>query len=58
VAYGDRQRCRGHCGSAGSTGVGVGLLRGVAVTGGEGRVIIHGGRGTGARTKCPGGMAG
>jgi hypothetical protein len=43
--------------SGGSTGAGVQLSRGMAVTR-EGRVIICGGRGTGARTGPPGGMAG
>jgi pantoate kinase len=35
---------QGHCGS---TGAGVVLSRGMAVTRGEGRVVIRGGRGTG-----------
>jgi hypothetical protein len=56
VAYGDRQRCR-DTGSGGSTEAGVGLSRGMTVSRGEGRVII-GGRGTGAGTGSPGGMAG
>jgi hypothetical protein len=49
---------QGHCDSAGSTGSGVGLPRGMAVTRGEGRVNICGGRGTGAGTKSLGGTAG
>jgi hypothetical protein len=44
VAYGNRQRCR-DTGSGGSTGAGTGLSKGMAVTTGEGVVIIHRGRG-------------
>jgi hypothetical protein len=47
-----------HYGNGGSTGARVGLSRGMAVTRGEGRVVIHGGRGKGARTRSLGGMAG
>jgi hypothetical protein len=49
---------QGHCGSGESTGTEVRLSSGMAVTGGEGRVVICGGRGTGAGTKSLGGMAG
>jgi hypothetical protein len=49
---------QGHCGSGGSTGAGVRLSGDVTVTGGKGRVVTRGGRGTGARTGPPGGMAG
>jgi hypothetical protein len=49
---------QGHCGSAGSTGAGVRLSRGMAITRGEGRVIICRGRGTGAGTKSLGDMVG
>jgi hypothetical protein len=49
---------QGHCGSGGSTGAGVRLSRDVTVTGGEWMIVIRGGRGTGARTGPPGGMAG
>jgi hypothetical protein len=48
---------QGHCGHGGSTGAGVRLSRGMAVTR-EGRVVICGGRGTEARTESLGGMAG
>jgi hypothetical protein len=49
---------QGHCGSGGFTGAKVRLSRGMAITRGEGRVVIRGGRGTGARTESPGGMTG
>jgi hypothetical protein len=49
---------QGHCDSDGSTGAGGVLSRGMAVTLGEGRVVIHGGRGTGAGTESLGGMTG
>jgi hypothetical protein len=43
-----------HGGSGGSTATGIRLSRDAIVAGGEGMV----GRGTGARTMSPGGMAG